>query len=68
MIILKIFIIKINIKINNDLRENQQYTRKLVDNEDKMNFNNNYNLNEITFNNDSFDLDFEPKTCKKNYN
>ena len=55
---------------NNDLNVNWWYTGKVIDNEDKIDVNNNSNLNEISTDNDGFDIDYEPKTYKrkKNYN
>ena len=40
------------------------------DNEDKIDINNIYNLNDVSYDNDGFDIHYEPKTYKRirNYN
>ena len=53
---------------NNDLNANWWYTGKVNNNEDKIDVNNNGNLNEISIDNDGFDIDYEPKTYKRKRN
>ena len=48
-------------EINNDLNINWWYTGKVINNEDKIDVNNNSNLNEISTDNDVFDVDYETK-------
>ena len=57
-------------EINNDLNINWWYTGKVINNEDKIDVNNNSILNEISTDNDGFDINYEPKTykIKRNYN
>jgi hypothetical protein len=59
-----------NNEINNDLNIKWWYTGKVINNEDKIDVNNNSILNEISTDNDGFDINYEPKTykIKRNYN
>ena len=55
---------------NNDLIKNWWFTGKVNDNENKIDVNDNYNSNEVSGDNDGFDIDYEAKTYKRkrNYN